>query len=105
MNISSLGNRWGSCWVVVVNYSVFADRKRVAGNSGASGCNRAEARGIARRLCDEAPCGGLLGERALGSVLAAAVQLAEGPRRSCIEGEARGVAHAALMCEGRLLGL
>ena len=82
-----------------------SDRKRVARNSGASGCNRADARGIARRLCDEAPCGGLLGERAPGSVLAAAVQLAEGPRRSCIEGEARGVAHAALMCEGRLLGL
>jgi len=84
---------------------VFADRKRVAGNSGTSGCNRAESRGIARRLCDEAPCGGHLGERALGSVLAAAVQLAEGPRRSCIEGEARRVAHAALMCEGRSLGV
>ena len=81
------------------------DRDRAAGNSGASGCNRAEAHGIARRLCDEAPCGGLLGERALGSVLAAAVQLAEGPRRSCIEGEARGLAHATLMSERGLMGV
>ena len=77
----------------------------MVGNSGASGCNRADARGIAWRLSDEAACGVLSGERALGSVLAAAVQLAEGPRRGCIAGEARGVAHAALMCEGRLLGL